>query len=355
MSRIAYALAAIAVIGTLAAFIGTQSNVASVRNLHSLEQTEMIDLFNQWKLVHDKTYATASEEQLRFTRFVDNFNFIQKWNADITHTSTVGLNLFADLNTAEFKALRGCLNMPQMTEEVVETTPESHHAWERKLQNLPASVDWRAKGAVTPIKNQGQCGSCWSFSTTGSLEGLNFITNGNLLSFSEQQIIDCSSAYGNQGCDGGWPFWALQYTQKYGVELESQYPYKAVDTKCTYNAADVKFNNTGGFLNVTKNNEIALATAVVGAPTSICIEADQPVFQLYTGGVITSNSCGTQLDHAVLAVGYDTSSKGEEYWIVKNSWGASWGLQGYVYIGKSNSTNTVGVCGIAMNPTNPQM
>jgi len=143
--------------------------------------------------------------------------------------------------------------------------------------------------------------------------------------------------------------------KKYGSELESTYPYKAVDTKCTYNAADVKFTNTGGYLNVTKNNEVALATAVVAAPTSICIEADQPVFQLYTGGVITSQSCGTQLDHAVLVVGYDVSTKGQDYWIVKNSWGASWGLSGYVWVGKSNSTNTVGVCGIAMNPTNPQM
>jgi C1A family cysteine protease len=355
MSRIAYAVAALAVIGTIAAFYG--GNVASMNlSSHSLEQTEMIDLFTQWKAVHDKTYSTASEEQLRFTRFVDNYNFVQKWNADLSHTSTVGLNLFADLNTAEFKATKGCLNMPQVnTEDVVEASPESHHAWSRKLQGLPTSVDWRAKGAVTPIKNQGQCGSCWSFSTTGSLEGLNFLTNGNLLSFSEQQIIDCSDAYGNQGCDGGWPFWALGYTQKFGVELESVYPYKAVDTKCTYDASKVMFNNTGGFINVTKNNEIALATAVVAAPTSICIEADQPVFQLYTGGVITSNSCGTQLDHAVLVVGYNTEAKGGDYWIVKNSWGASWGLAGYVYVGKSNSTNTVGVCGIAMNPTNPTM
>jgi len=355
MSRIAYAVAAIAVIGVLAAFVGSfQSNV-STTTLRSLEQTEMLDLFNQWKGVYEKTYATDAEEQVRFSRFVDNYNFVQQWNADPTHESTVGLNLFADLNTAEFKALRGCLNMPQANTAVVEETPETHHTWARKLQNLPASVDWRTKGAVTPIKNQGQCGSCWSFSTTGSLEGLNFITNGKLLSFSEQQLVDCSGAYGNQGCDGGWPFWALEYTQKEGIELESTYPYKAVDTKCTYSASSVVFTNTGGYLNVTAQNEVALAEAVVGAPTSICIEADQPVFQLYTGGVITSNSCGTQLDHAVLAVGYDTTSAGKDYWIVKNSWGASWGLSGYVWIGKSNSTNTAGVCGIALNPTNPKM
>jgi len=127
--------------------------------------------------------------------------------------------------------------MPQPSQELAleESTPVSQDG------ELPASVDWRAKGAVTPVKNQGQCGSCWSFSTTGVLEGLNFINNNNLLSFSEQQLVDCSQKYGNQGCNGGWPFWALEYTAAEGIELESQYPYTATTGTCKYNKADVKF------------------------------------------------------------------------------------------------------------------
>jgi len=233
-------------------------------------------------------------------------------------------------------------SMEETTEEVAAPTQDGE---------LPASVDWRAKGAVTPIKNQGQCGSCWSFSTTGSLEGLHFINNGTLLSFSEQQLVDCSGAYGNQGCDGGWPFWALEYTAAKGIELESAYPYTAADGTCKYSQAKVQYQNKG-YANVTKNNEVAMATALVQQPISVCVEADQNVFQLYTGGVITSASCGTQLDHAILAVGYSTTGS-TPYWIVKNSWGTSWGLAGYVYIGKSSSTSTNGICGIAMNVAVP--
>jgi len=223
---------------------------------------------------------------------------------------------------------------------------------EETVNANPTSWDWRAKGAVTPIKNQQQCGSCWAFSTTGSLEGLNFINNGKLLSFSEQQLVDCSGSYGNEGCDGGWPFWALQYTAANGIELESVYPYTAQDGTCQYNKANVVFTNAG-YGNVTNYNEVAMETQLLIQPISVCVEADQSVFQLYTGGVITSASCGTQLDHAILAVGYASTSAGQNYWIVKNSWGPSWGQSGYVYIAKSNSTNSYGVCGIAMNVAYP--
>jgi len=213
------------------------------------------------------------------------------------------------------------------------------------------SWDWRAQGAVTPVKNQQQCGSCWAFSTTGSLEGLNFITNGDLESYSEQQLVDCSGQYGNEGCDGGWPFWAMEYTAAQGIELESVYPYTAQDGTCQYDSSSVVFTN-GGYGNVTNYNEVDMETQILVQPLSVCVEADQSVFQLYTGGVITSASCGTQLDHAILAVGYNDQET-TPYWIVKNSWGTSWGNAGYVYIGKSSSTNDYGICGIAMNVAYP--
>jgi cathepsin L len=341
------------VIGAFVAIVGNLNGVAPSNLLtkEDLATRTLLDLWGQWKLTYAKSYASPAEEMLRFSRFEDNYRFISEWNADTTQTSSVGLNQFADLNTAEFKALKGCLNMPQPTLEEVEESRRTEVNYGRQLQNPPATWDWRTKGAVTPVKNQGDCGSCWAFSTTGTLEGLNFITNKNLLSFSEQQLVDCSGAYGNMGCDGGWPFWALQYTEAQGIELESTYPYTGVDGNCNYNKAQVKFQNTG-YGNVTKMNEVALAQAVVTQPISVCVEADQPVFQLYTGGIISSASCGTQLDHAILAVGYGVQGK-QDYWIIKNSWGASWGLQGYLYILKTSSTNTNGICGVAMNPAFP--
>jgi len=184
------------------------------------------------------------------------------------------LNEYADLNTEEFGALKGCLMaQPSLDETVADET----EVVEEVGAAPPASWDWRAQGAVTPIKNQGQCGSCWSFSTTGTLEGLNFLTNKNLLSFSEQQLVDCSGSYGNQGCDGGWPFWALEYTAAKGIELESTYPYTAADGTCKYQQSQVKFQNKG-YGNVTSKNEVSLLTSVYAQPTSVCVEADQNVF-----------------------------------------------------------------------------
>jgi len=268
MSKLIFLVATIALIGTFAAisFTSTPS-----RNLQS--EAHLEELFEHWKLSFGKMYASAEEEAHKFAMFKDNYMFVMNWNADPSQTSSVGLNEFADLNTAEFGALKGCL-MPQPT--LMESSEETT---ERVLNTNanPTSWDWRAKGAVTPIKNQQQCGSCWAFSTTGTLEGLNFINNANLLSFSEQQLVDCSGQYGNEGCDGGWPFWALEYTAANGIELESVYPYTAQDGTCAYNKANVVFTNQG-YANVTSKNEASLETSVVQQPTSVCVEADQSVF-----------------------------------------------------------------------------
>jgi len=249
------------------------------------------------------------------------------------------------MNTQEFSEWVGQIQIKAPSGTIFAPT-------DAELEALPKSVNWYTKGAVTPIKNQGQCGSCWAFSTTGSLEGVNFIYNGgNLLSFSEQQLVDCSDSYGNQGCDGGLMDQAFQYVEAQGIELESTYPYVAVDQNCAYNASATVFKNTG-YTDNPANNQATLAAAVVKNPVSIAIEADQPVFQLYTSGVITSSSCGTSLDHGVLAVGYGTDGK-QPYWQVKNSWGAAWGNQGFVWIGKSSSTSSPGICGIAMMASFP--
>ena len=215
-------------------------------------------------------------------------------------------------------------------------------------EDLADSVDWRTKGAVTPVKNQGQCGSCWAFSTTGSVEGAMFIKTGSLQSYSEQQLVDCSGSYGNMGCNGGLMDNAFQYIEKNPLELESAYPYTARDGTCSY-VATKGSGLVANYADVTPNSPSQLTAAIAQAPVSVAIEADQIAFQMYTSGVITKG-CGQNLDHGVLAVGYGTDATAGPYFIVKNSWGASWGNKGYVNIG-AGSSNVCGILSAASYPT----
>jgi KDEL-tailed cysteine endopeptidase len=250
------------------------------------------------------------------------------------------------LTAHEFKQTYAGCGFFESDEELV----QEHMLEQEEVGTLPSAVDWRNKGAVTPVKDQGQCGSCWSFSTTGVLEGFHFIKNNTLLSFSEQQIVDCDTGT-DQGCNGGWPYLAVQYAAKNGLELESDYPYTAQDGSCKYDkskttqvASDYKY--------VTPKNANALKTALVAQPVSVLIEADQDVFQFYSSGVIKAN-CGANLDHAVLAVGYKKVGVLEAF-IVKNSWGTEWGDQGYVYISTIAAFNQgQGMCGILAQPVIP--
>ena len=219
--------------------------------------------------------------------------------------------------------------------------------------NLPKSLDWRAKGAVTPVKNQKMCGSCWAFSATGALEGLNFITNGKLISFSEQQLVDCSRGYGNDGCGGGLMDYAFNYTKDFGIQNEVSYPYADNTNKCTYSKNDVLFKNKG-WVDVPENDLDQLAAAVTLQPISVGIEADNLPFMLYIAGVYNYPFCGTSLDHGVLVVGYGTSIFGNDYWLVKNSWGSWWGEGGYIKMKKSEGKSP-GTCGIAKAASYPTM
>ena len=198
----------------------------------------------------------------------------------------------------------------------------------------------------------GQCGSCWAFSTTGSTEGISFIKTGTLPSLSEQQLVDCSGAEGNQGCNGGLMDYGFQYIiDNKGICAETAYPYTATDGTCKSKTCGAAAATITGFQDVPTNSETALMTAIVQQPVSVAVEADQDSFQFYSGGVMTA-ACGTNLDHGVLAVGYGTES-GSDYYKVKNSWGADWGLKGYILLGRGAKFGNAGQCGIQMQPSYP--
>jgi len=251
------------------------------------------------------------------------------------------LNHFADLDRAEFKARHTGYKGKSVTKVCTgKVTP---------VPNPPASVDWAAKGVVTPIKNQGQCGSCWAFSTTGSLEGLAALEKGKLPSLSEQQLVDCAGgAYGNEGCNGGFMDAAMWYVIDNGITDETTYPYHARNQKCSYKDTQ-KVYQIKNCAEITPNKTAALVEAVANQPVAIAIEADQTGFQLYKSGVF-NGKCGTKLDHGVLLVGYGTLNN-VAYWKVKNSWGATWGSSGYILSAKGG--DGPGLCGIQMENSVP--
>jgi len=232
--------------------------------------------------------------------------------------------------------------MPSKRDQTANTTEQD--------VNLPSSINWVTAGAVNPVKNQGQCGSCWAFSTTGSLEGCHYIKTKQLVSLSEEQLVECS--WWNNGCNGGNFDFAFEYTETAPLEFEASYPYTAPTTKdCSYDKSKGQVSATG-YSDVNAGDNADLKKHVAQGPTSVAIEADQSCFQSYTSGVLDSSNCdcGTSLDHAVLAVGYG-SENGKAYWLVKNSWGTTWGDQGYVKLADVAGDGVCGINNMASRPT----
>jgi C1A family cysteine protease len=303
------------------------------------------DTFSEWKAAHGKQYS-ATEEAFRAVVFAKNLERVQRHNAHGQDWS-MGLNEFADLTSEEFaaryiggyRADRKSVN--EVDTSLLRVSPEG----------LPASVDWTTKGAVTPVKNQGQCGSCWSFSTTGSIEGVTEIATGQLVSLSEQQLVDCSGKYGNMGCNGGMMDAAFKYViAEGGLCSESAYPYRGADGICKADQCE-KVATISSYKDVPADSDDAFMAAIAQQPVSIAIEADQLAFQFYSGGVLTGR-CGDNLDHGVLAVGYG-SLNGKDFYKVKISWGASWGEAGYVLLGRGSSFGKAGQCGLLSQPSYP--
>merc|ERR1711865_205262 len=308
-----------------------------------LSENDYESLFKSFITEHNKVYL-ESEMESKFRTFKDNMDFIFDHNENHAETLgyTVGVNQFADMTSSEFKRTMtgyNALHKPKFEETVLDATA------------APAAVDWTTKNAVTPVKNQGSCGSCWAFSTTGSVEGVNAIATGKLESFSEQQLVDCAGSFGNQGCNGGLMDDGFKYIEKNGDSLEADYGYTGKGGTCQ--TSKVKSAVTiSGFTDVPSKNEAQLMAAVAINPVSVAIEADQSGFQFYKSGVF-SGTCGTSLDHGVLVVGYGVDG-GKNYWKVKNSWGATWGADGFIQLAKDISSKS-GTCGVAMQPSYPKV
>jgi len=303
-----------------------------------------LELDSEWenfKINFERQFASESEHDARRAVFSDNLRLINKHNAEHArglHSYTLGINEFADLTNEEFvKQYNGFIapsNVEQVEDDsVVDTT------------SLPESVDWRTKGYVTPVKNQGQCGSCWAFSAVATMEGAHFNKTGKLVSLSEQNLVDCVKQ--DYGCGGGLPIDGINYVIKNGgIDTEQSYKYTARDGRCHFQKSHIGATFTGA-KQLPPQNEHALQKAVAKVgPISVGIDASHMSFQLYQSGVYNEASCSsTQLDHGVAVVGYGTED-GKDYYLVKNSWGSSWGEKGYIKM-RRNHHNQCGISTMA--------
>ncbi|KAH9308344.1 hypothetical protein KI387_036255, partial [Taxus chinensis] len=302
-------------------------------------------LYEKWAVYHGRTRDIIdNKHDRRFHAFKENVKHVDMVNKK-NLSYKLRLNRFADLSNDEFKVMHLATKMKRHSNSnsSITRSPPSSFMYQ-SATHLPPSIDWRRKGAVTPVKDQGKCGSCWAFSTVVAVEGIHQIKTGKLVSLSEQQLIDCDNK--NKGCNGGLMEDAFQFiVQSGGIGVENDYPYEAEQGQCKVNSRAAVVID--GYEDVPANDEGALKKAVGNQPVSVAIEASGSDFQLYWKGVF-DGECGRELDHGVAVVGY-----GEDYWIVKNSWGSEWGEDGYIRMKRGSSTGEEGLCGIAMQPSFP--
>ncbi|KAL8579617.1 hypothetical protein ACOMHN_025570 [Nucella lapillus] len=328
------------------------------------------ETWNEFKRAFGRQYRGEAEDTARYHLFVDNVKKIELHNVQFRHGNTtfwMGINQFADMTAEEYREYNKLFSHPagSMSWESLGalqcspfvSPPPPPPSPTRSLHHNGSSafggdiVDWRKKGYVTPVKNQGQCGSCWAFSVTGTLEGQHFGKTKKLVSLSEQQLVDCSGKTGNKGCQGGYPPKTYAYINDAGgIESENDYPYKAKQqVRCGFRKSKIAATLKGcKTIKAGSESDLKASVQTVG-PVSVAIDASSPSFMSYHGGVFVNNGCSkTQLDHAVLVVGYGTTGN-LDYWIVKNSWGTSWGINGYILMARNHGN----MCGIASEASFP--
>lgn len=347
--------------------------------------------FDDWSKKFAMRFENNDHTDKVFSTWLENDDYITLRNEQ-NLTYTLGHNQFSGMDGDEFTRYLGLSTRPGVSNKATQYHPDlfqskvshakcmvncvKHVEDECTLDTVKCirgckdestlqtaeSVDWVSKGAVTDVKNQGQCGSCWSFSTTGALEGANFVKHNTLVSLSEQQLVDCDNLQNggrDHGCNGGLMDNAFTWIEKNGgLCQEASYPYISGETKkagtCMTDCDAVSGTAIADYYDVPSNSDDDMMTALNKQPVSIAIQADQKDFQLYNSGVFTGD-CGTQLDHGVLVVGYG-SMDGVDYYRVKNSWGTSWGKDGYIYLGRGSQYNSgSGQCGMLMQGSYPEV
>ena len=302
---------------------------------------ELYKQFRDYMETHEKKYDGA-ERANRFENFKTNLKKIEALNKQ-SRTAKYGINQFTDMSAEEFSAFPcGVKNMGDLSRHVV---PAKNAEMVSSGEAVPTEWDWTTKGAVTAIKNQGQCGSCWAFSTVANTEGVWFLGGHTLTSLSEQMVVDCSTT--DYGCQGGWPFWAFgDIITNFGghFDTEESYPYTAMNGQCDTKSAKVgatvaNYTNWCNEQTQACSEESMMEHLVKVGPLSVCLNAES--MQSYSGGIDDPQGCDpSAIDHCVTLVGYGTDS-GTDFWKIKNSWGTGWGEQGYYRLKRGE-----GLCGI---------
>jgi hypothetical protein len=321
-------------------------------------EKKLHDEFVTWKQKFNKAYD-GLEHLHRFTVWRDNLARIAAHNEAFhkgEETFWMGVNKFADMKPEEFKAIQGYKDHKKLGAPPPPPGPKPGKMCTHRGLVANETVDWRVLGGVTHVKDQGQCGSCWSFSTTGAVEGAWFVAGNPLVALSEEELVQCDTG-ADEGCDGGLMDNAFEFIMKIGgITSEELYPYvsgNGTTGSCKARLVKTKIAHISDFCDLMPKNETDLELALNQQPVAVAIEADQGAFQFYEGGVIPAKKCGTSLDHGVLAVGYGYDAKHKmKYWTVKNSWGPNWGEDGYVRIQKAPKKGH-SACGIAEDASYP--
>ncbi|KQJ81830.1 senescence-specific cysteine protease SAG39 [Brachypodium distachyon] len=334
-------------LGFLIAILACTCAVSALAARDLTDDLSMVARHEQWMAKYGRVYNDVAEKAQRLEVFKANVAFIELVNAGNDKFS-LEANQFADMTVDEFRAAHtGYKPVPANKGR----TTQFKYA-NVSLDALPASMDWRAKGAVTPIKDQGQCGCCWAFSTVASVEGIVKLSTGKLISLSEQELVDCDVDGMDQGCEGGLMDNAFEFIiDNGGLTTEGNYPYTGTDDSCNSNKESNDVASIKGYEDVPSNDETSLLKAVAAQPVSIAVDGGDNLFRFYKGGVL-SGACGTELDHGIAAVGYGITSDGTKFWLMKNSWGTSWGEKGFIRM-ERDIADEEGLCGLAMQPSYP--